>query len=122
MNTWLNRRWPPPGVLSTAHADSQRNTLVQLADMVAGSVNAQHKSGDRTMQLITEKFGATAGGKTGDSSKVTGWMRAERATGKRGKQKTEPPGGHAPSCEGWGEQINRLPAVPGLTFRFCLEV
>jgi len=41
------------------HVDSQRNTLVQLADLVAGSVNAWHKSGDRTMQLISGKFGAS---------------------------------------------------------------
>ena len=47
VNTWIYRRWPPPGVLSIVHADSQRNTLVQLADMVAGSVYAWHKSGDR---------------------------------------------------------------------------
>jgi hypothetical protein len=60
VNTWICRRWPPLGVLSIVHVDSQRNTLVQLADMVAGSVYAWHKSGDRTMQLITEKFGATA--------------------------------------------------------------
>jgi len=60
VNTWIYRRWPPPGVLSIVHADSQRNTLVQLADMVAGSVYAWHKAGDRTMQLITDKFGATA--------------------------------------------------------------
>ena len=59
VNTWIYRRWPPPDVLSIVHADSQRNTLVQLADMVAGSVYAWHKSGDRTMQLITEKFGTT---------------------------------------------------------------
>jgi Protein of unknown function (DUF3800) len=59
VNTWIYRRWPPSGVLSIAHADSQRNPLVQLADMVAGSVYAWHTSGDRTMQLIAEKFGAT---------------------------------------------------------------
>jgi hypothetical protein len=59
VNTWIYRRWPPPGVLSIVHVDSQRNTLVQLADMVAGSVYAWHKSGDRTMQMIMEKFGAT---------------------------------------------------------------
>ena len=59
VNTWIYRRWPPSGVLSIVHADSQRNTLVQLADMVAGSVYAWHKAGDRSMQLIAEKFGAT---------------------------------------------------------------
>jgi hypothetical protein len=32
---------------------------VQLADLVAGSVYAWHKSGDRTMQLISGKFGAS---------------------------------------------------------------
>jgi hypothetical protein len=46
-------------VLSIVHVDSQRNALVQLADRVAGSVYAWHKSGDRTVQLIAEKFRAT---------------------------------------------------------------
>jgi len=46
-------------IFSIAHADSQRSPLVQLADMVAGSVYAWHKSGDGTLQLIAEKFGAT---------------------------------------------------------------
>jgi hypothetical protein len=46
-------------VLSIVHADSQCNTLVQLADMVAGSVYAWHKSGDKSMQLIADKFEAT---------------------------------------------------------------
>ena len=59
VNTWIYRRWPPPGVLSIVHADSQHNTLVQLADMVAGSVYAWHKSGDRTMELIAKKFRST---------------------------------------------------------------
>jgi hypothetical protein len=59
VNTWIYRRWPPSGVLSIVHADSQHNPLVQLTDMVAGSVYAWHKSGDRTMQLIATRFGAT---------------------------------------------------------------
>jgi hypothetical protein len=45
--------------LADAHVDSQHNTLVQLADLVAGSVYNWHKSGDRTMQLISGKFGAS---------------------------------------------------------------
>jgi hypothetical protein len=59
VNTWIYRRWPPPGVLSIVHVESQRNTLVQLGDMVAGSLYAWHKSGDRTMELIAKKFRAT---------------------------------------------------------------
>ena len=59
VNTRIHRAWPPAGVLSVAHVDSQHNALVQLADLVAGSVYAWHKSGDRTMQLISRKFGAS---------------------------------------------------------------
>ena len=32
---------------------------MQLADLVAGSVYAWHKSGDETAQLISGKFGAS---------------------------------------------------------------
>jgi len=59
VNTLIHRKWPSQGLLSVVHVDSQRNTLVQLADLVAGSVYAWHKSGDRTMQLISGKFGAS---------------------------------------------------------------
>ncbi len=59
VNTLIHRKWPSQGVLSIVHVDSQRNLLVQLADLVAGSVYAWHKSGDRTMQLISGKFGAS---------------------------------------------------------------
>ncbi len=59
VNTLIYRRWPPQGVLSITHVDSQRNVLVQLADMVAGSVYSWHKEGDETMQLIVGKLGAT---------------------------------------------------------------
>ena len=52
VNTLIHRRWPAQGVLSITHVDSQRNTLVQVADMVAGSVYSWHKEGDETMQLI----------------------------------------------------------------------
>ena len=61
VNTWIHRRWPPPGVLSIVHADSQRNTLVQPADMVAGSVYAWINPETGGMRLIAEKFGATVG-------------------------------------------------------------
>ena len=86
--------------------DSQRNTLVQLADLVAGSVYAWHKSGDRTVQLISGKFGA---------SLVENWRYIKGAL-VVGQQKTEHPGGYAPQKR--GKQINCLPTVPGLTFRF----
>jgi hypothetical protein len=59
VNTLIYRRWPPQGVLSVTHVDSQRNVSVQLADMVAGSVYCWHKDGDETMQLIAGKLGAT---------------------------------------------------------------
>lgn len=58
VNTLIYRRWPSQGVLSVVHVDSQCNALVQLADLAAGSVYAWHKSGDRTVQLISGKIGA----------------------------------------------------------------
>lgn len=59
VNTPIHRRWPDQGVLSITHVDSQRNALVQVADMVAGSIYSWQKEGDETMQLITGKLGAT---------------------------------------------------------------
>lgn len=59
VDTLIHRRWPSQGVLSVAHVDSQRNPLVQLADLVAGSVYAWHKSGDRSIQLLSEKLDAS---------------------------------------------------------------
>lgn len=58
VSTMIYCRWPSQGVLSVTHVDSQCNALVQLADLAAGSVYAWHKSGDRTMQLISGKIGA----------------------------------------------------------------
>jgi len=48
-----------PGVLSINHVDSQRDSLVQLADFVAGSVYAYHKEGDNTFKKIEGKVGIT---------------------------------------------------------------
>jgi hypothetical protein len=59
VNTRIHRAWPSPGILSVAHVESQHNTLVQLADLVAGSVYARHKANEKTMQLIAGKFGAS---------------------------------------------------------------
>ncbi len=56
LNTMIYRQLPASGVLSVSHVDSQRNTLVQLADFVAGSVYAKHKQGDETIQLIQSKL------------------------------------------------------------------
>jgi hypothetical protein len=49
VDTLIHRNWPLQGALSVAHVDSQRYPLVQLADLVAGSVYAWRKSGDRTV-------------------------------------------------------------------------
>jgi len=38
VDTLIHRQWPSQGLLSVVHVDSQRNPLVQLADLVAGSV------------------------------------------------------------------------------------
>lgn len=58
VDTLIHRRWPAQGVLSIAHVDSRRSTLVQVADMVAGSVYSWHKEGDETMRLIAGNLGA----------------------------------------------------------------
>jgi hypothetical protein len=57
-NTFVYRQWPAPGVLSIRHVDSQRDTLVQLCDFVAGSIYAFHKGGDSTVKIIEGKMGA----------------------------------------------------------------
>ncbi len=59
VNTYIHRHWPTQGVLSISHVDSQRSSLVQLADFVAGSVYAWHKAGNPTFNLIAEKVDAT---------------------------------------------------------------
>jgi hypothetical protein len=59
VDTFIHRQWPTRGVLSINHVDSQRNTLVQLADFVAGSVYSWHKKQDAAYQLIEDKVRAT---------------------------------------------------------------
>jgi Protein of unknown function (DUF3800) len=58
VNTFVYRHWPPPGVLTISHVDSQRNPLVQLADFVAGSIYARHKSGDTTCEFLGDRLRA----------------------------------------------------------------
>jgi hypothetical protein len=60
LNTFVYRHWPAPGVLTINHVDSQRNPLVQLADFVAGSIYARHKSGDTTGELLQPRLRAEA--------------------------------------------------------------
>lgn len=69
VDTWIYRRWPVPGVLSISHVDSQRNALVQLADFVAGSVNAENKSGDATSKMLQPVLLA---------AQVEGWTALKR--------------------------------------------
>ncbi len=52
VNTFIHRHWPERGVLSITHVDSQRNSLVQMADFVAGSVYDWHKAGNPAWALI----------------------------------------------------------------------
>ena len=58
VNTLIHRCWPVKGVLSVTHVDSQRHALVQLADMVAGSVYTWHKDGDGAKEVLEPKIGA----------------------------------------------------------------
>ena len=60
VNTFIYRQWPEAGVLSIAHVDSQRNSLVQLADFVAGCVYGWHKQQDETYRLIQSKVSAAS--------------------------------------------------------------
>lgn len=53
INTLIYRRWPPEGILSVNHVDSQRNPMVQLADFVAGCVYAHTAD---TLSLIESKL------------------------------------------------------------------
>lgn len=54
LNTILYRHLPQGSVLALNHVNSQRNTLVQLADFLAGSVYEFHK-GQNTSYLLIEK-------------------------------------------------------------------
>lgn len=76
LNTFIYRHWPAPGVLSMTHVDSQRNTLVQLADFVAGSVYAAHKEGDPTSKLLDSKIRAEV---------MVEWKEIKRRWMERGK-------------------------------------
>jgi len=58
VNTLIHRYWPPQGVLSVSHVDSQRNPLVQLADFVAGSTYSYHKEGNFTIRLLSNNLNA----------------------------------------------------------------
>jgi len=60
VNTFIYRQWPEAGVLSIAHVDSQHNSLVQLADFVAGCVYGWHKQQDETYRLIQGKISAAS--------------------------------------------------------------
>lgn len=90
INTLIYRRWPEQGLLMLVHVDSQRNHLVQLADMVAGAVYDWHKVEDASVRLIEPRMCA---------SSVADWRQIRARWLDQGKQKTELPDQHAPSAE-----------------------
>lgn len=55
-NTLVYRHLPTAHALSIYHVDSQRNSLVQLADFVAGCVYAFHKEENHLMKIIEGKI------------------------------------------------------------------
>jgi len=57
-DTLIYQRLPAAKVLSIYHVDSQRNSLVQLADFVAGSVYAFHKEENHLIKIIEGKMKA----------------------------------------------------------------
>ena len=56
VDTFIHRQWPPAGILTVSHVDSRYNTLVQLADFVAGSIYDWFKRGDQTYWLLAPKI------------------------------------------------------------------
>jgi len=56
VDTFIHHQWPPAGILTISHVDSRHNTLVQLADFVAGSAYAWHKWGDQTYRLLEARI------------------------------------------------------------------
>lgn len=58
VDTFVHRQWPEAGILTITHVDSQRNTLVQLADFVAGSAYDWHKRGDPVYRRLEVKVTA----------------------------------------------------------------
>ena len=55
VDTFIHRQWPEPGILTISHVDSQRNTLVQLADFVAGSAYDWYKGGEQAYRRLETK-------------------------------------------------------------------
>jgi len=58
LDTQIYRHWPPPGVLSIEHVDSQRSPLVQLADFVAGGLYAGAKTGANALEVVRGRISA----------------------------------------------------------------
>jgi len=58
VDTFIHRQWPQAGILTISHVDSQRNTLVQLADFVAGSAYDWHKQGEQAYRWLETKVAA----------------------------------------------------------------
>lgn len=56
VNTILYRHLPAQSEMALKHVDSQRNSLVQLADFVAGSMYEFHKGQNTGYRLIAEKI------------------------------------------------------------------
>jgi len=59
MNTILYRHLPTSSEMALAHVDSQYDSLVQLADFVAGSLSEFHKRQDAGFRLIENKIKTT---------------------------------------------------------------
>ena len=55
VDTFIHRQWPEPGILTISHVDSQRNTLVQLADFVAGRAYDWYKGGEQAYRRLETK-------------------------------------------------------------------
>ena len=56
VDTFIHHQWPPAGILTISHVDSRHNTLVQLADFVAGSAYDWHKWEDQTYRLLEARI------------------------------------------------------------------
>jgi len=82
VNTFVYRHWPATGMLNLVHVDSQRSTLVQLADFVAGATYDRYNARNDSLHFFVDKIANT---------QVVAWSILKARWLTMGQQKTEPP-------------------------------
>ncbi len=91
VNTFVYRHWPATGTLNLIHVDSQRSSLVQLADFVAGAAYDRYNGRDDSLHILGDKIA---------NVKVAAWATLKAGWLAMRQQKTEPPDRLAPDIAG----------------------